>query len=230
MKKLITTLSMIFLIIGIMISSLEFLSFRKSYFHKMYKQLEVAETIGITAAELDYSTDYLLDYINDKHLDLDIDVVVEDESVQMFNQKEKDHMVDVKDLFLRVDQIKNIFLIVGVLGIILSFVIQKKSKLIYFKNNLKYAMIGLFSVLGAIGLFALIDFSSFWILFHETLFTNDLWLLDPRTDRLIMMVPEAFFMGLVYQILGSFVIIFLFIFSLYFFLERKVKYDSRRTI
>ena len=66
MKKLITTLSMIFLIIGIMISSLEFLSFRKSYFHKMYKQLEVAETIGITAAELDYSTDYLLDYINDK--------------------------------------------------------------------------------------------------------------------------------------------------------------------
>lgn len=230
MKKLITTLSIIFLIAGIMITSLEFLSFRKSYFHKMYRQLEVAETIGISEAELDVSTDYLLDYINDKHDDLDIIVHVEGEAVQMFNQKEKDHMVDVKNLFMIVDQIKNILFLVGFLGLVSSFFIQKKSRFIYFKESLKYAMIGLFSVFGAIGLFALIDFSSFWILFHETLFTNDLWLLDPRTDRLIMMVPEAFFMGLVYQIIGSFILIFVLILLLYFFLERKVKHDSRRTI
>ena len=230
MKKIISTISIIFLIIGIMITSLEFLSFRKSYFHKMYKQLEVAETIGISETELDYATDYLLDYINDKQEDLDIIVQVDSKPVQMFNQKEKDHMVDVKHLFVLVDKVKNVLLIIGVLGLVVSFLIEKKNKLFYFRDTLKYAMIGIFSVFGAVGLFALIDFSSFWILFHETLFTNDLWLLDPRTDRLIMMVPEAFFMGLVYQILGSFALIFILIFLLYFFLDRKAKYDSRRTV
>ncbi len=40
---------------------------------------------------------------------------------------------------------------------------------------------------------ATLDFYRFFGAFHRLLFTNDLWLLDPRTDLLIQLMPEPFF-------------------------------------
>ena len=37
------------------------------------------------------------------------------------------------------------------------------------------------------------DFSKYFIVFHKIFFNNDLWVLDPRTDMLINIVPEGFF-------------------------------------
>ena len=36
------------------------------------------------------------------------------------------------------------------------------------------------------------DFSDFWTSIHLVSFDNDLWLLDPSKDRLVMLVPESF--------------------------------------
>jgi integral membrane protein (TIGR01906 family) len=37
-----------------------------------------------------------------------------------------------------------------------------------------------------------INFSQLWRLFHLLSFTNELWMLDPSKDYLIMLVPEGF--------------------------------------
>lgn len=37
------------------------------------------------------------------------------------------------------------------------------------------------------------DFTKYFIVFHKIFFNNDLWVLDPRTDMLINIVPEGFF-------------------------------------
>lgn len=53
------------------------------------------------------------------------------------------------------------------------------------------------AVIGTIALlavWALIDFDSLFILFHQVSFTNDLWLLNPATDLLIRLMPVSFFM------------------------------------
>ena len=55
-------------------------------------------------------------------------------------------------------------------------------------------------ILAMVGLYAALDFNTFWTTFHKILFTNDLWLLNPKTDILIMMVPEQFFFDLVMRI------------------------------
>jgi integral membrane protein (TIGR01906 family) len=44
----------------------------------------------------------------------------------------------------------------------------------------------------AIGALALSGFDRTWDCFHEIAFRNDLWRLDPDTDRLIQMFPEPF--------------------------------------
>jgi integral membrane protein (TIGR01906 family) len=58
--------------------------------------------------------------------------------------------------------------------------------------------------LGAFAIWAAVDFDGAFTFFHRLLFTNDLWLLDPRTDLLIRICPESMFaaMGLRIALLG----------------------------
>jgi integral membrane protein (TIGR01906 family) len=42
-------------------------------------------------------------------------------------------------------------------------------------------------------IWALIDFDGLFLLFHYISFSNNLWILDPSKDYLIMMFPEGFF-------------------------------------
>jgi len=45
----------------------------------------------------------------------------------------------------------------------------------------------------ALSFLALTNFESTFTKFHEIMFTNNLWLLNPATDKLIVMYPENFF-------------------------------------
>src|SRR3989337_2913922 len=49
-------------------------------------------------------------------------------------------------------------------------------------------------LLASLALLALTDFSGAFLQFHYLAFSNDLWQLDPRTDNLIRMFPEGFFL------------------------------------
>jgi integral membrane protein (TIGR01906 family) len=48
------------------------------------------------------------------------------------------------------------------------------------------------AVLGTLGLVVLTGFDAAFERFHLIAFDNDLWQLDPDTDRLIQMFPEGF--------------------------------------
>ncbi|MGX8706022.1 MAG: TIGR01906 family membrane protein, partial [bacterium] len=50
--------------------------------------------------------------------------------------------------------------------------------------------------LGLFALYAALNFDAAFTLFHKLLFSNDLWLLDPRTDVLIRICPESMFMDM----------------------------------
>ena len=50
--------------------------------------------------------------------------------------------------------------------------------------------------LGVLAVWAGIDFNEAFNFFHEILFTNDLWLLNPATDLLIRICPISMFMAM----------------------------------
>ena len=58
---------------------------------------------------------------------------------------------------------------------------------------------------GAMATYIALDFEGAFIAMHRLLFTNDLWLLDPRTDLLICLMPEEMFISLAVR-LGLYVI------------------------
>lgn len=89
---------------------------------------------------------------------------------------------------------------------------------------------GLFSAL-ICSLAALIstDFTKYFVIFHQIFFDNDLWILDARTDLLINIVPEPFFMDTAARIAMLFAGSVLCIFFLSLFLlvrNRKLTYKG----
>ena len=69
-------------------------------------------------------------------------------------------------------------------------------------------------IAGVLGLWIMSDFTAFWTNFHRLFFSNDLWLLNPATDRMIQMFPEPFFFAMVSRIVLAFAIVFLTLFGL----------------
>lgn len=91
-------------------------------------------------------------------------------------------------------------------------------------SGFKQVLMSLGIIVAGIVVYAVIDFSRFWVLFHEIFFTNDLWLLDPNVSVMINMFPEEFFNGMVMRIILTFILCFLVMVRLYIFMANKLKF------
>ena len=118
-----------------------------------------------------------------------------------FNEREILHMRDVQVLFKFGFDLKYITIILSI-GILIYLSILGDRQLIG-----KIIFKGLFVnwiIMGILGVMIYFDFSKYFTYFHYIFFTNDLWLLDPRTDLLIQMLPENFFSSMATNIALSF--------------------------
>ncbi len=218
-------------IVNLFISAIFTLSFNQRYYDKMYDKLEVAETIGISDKELGRATSTLLEYIKGHRDTLDLIVEIDGNDVEMFNQREKDHMIDVKVLYQNVFLFRSVTSIFVAIMILFSIGVGDYVNFKLNRNILQSSLIFLLIVVGFVGSYAVLDFESFWISFHKLIFTNDLWLLNPNVDRLIMMVPYEFFLGLVMQIVAAITVICGLCISAWYYLNKVViKNDSRSTL
>lgn len=105
-----------------------------------------------------------------------------------FNQKEQHHMADVQDLF----RVCRFVAWLG-WGIVIFGGLSARRKLAW--RTFRRTLIAILATVTLIIIAACIDFDSLFILFHKVAFTNDLWLLDPRTDLLIRLMPIEFFVS-----------------------------------
>ena len=93
------------------------MAFNDSFYAHEYEINHVKEVIGISCDDLNKATEVLLDYIKDDIDNLDVEVVINGQQKQMYNQREIDHMVDVKALYLNVRNISyGAFALVVIIG------------------------------------------------------------------------------------------------------------------
>lgn len=206
------------LIIIIILGSIFFHSFNRGFYITQYKLLNTAESMNISDNELTTSTGVLLDYIMGNRDNLEVNL---ESGEPFFNQKEVDHMVDVRGLYQGAHLV---FIISLVLFIALTiFYINQGSEVFWFtlKQSYKTAFILFGGIIGLIALYAAIDFDGFWTNFHHVFFRNDLWLLDPTTDRLIQLVPLPFFNQLIRNIIFTIVFLLILITLLVLFFPRQ---------
>lgn len=187
-----SVLSGIFLVIGVILNCVNFFCFYRPFYEREYEKLATAQRMGMSQEDLEKATEALLDYLKGERQDLLVQGVVHGQERQIFNEREIAHMADVKNLYLWAMRIGNCALAVSVLFYLTAWFSQQDKKSIlsgYISGN--WILFGLIAVLG---IYAALDFNNFWTNFHHVFFTNDLWLLDPREDLLIQMVPEQFFL------------------------------------
>lgn len=196
------------LIIALLIVSIEMFAINQGFFESEYSKLETAQSIGISEQDLTEVTHKLINYTTDADSNLDIQAEIGGEMQEVFGEREKDHMVDVKALYLAARNVRTYCLVGAVALIIIAFLIAKGQALKTLCKAFLYVSGVFVLIVGALGIYAAVDFTSFWVSFHHLFFTNDLWLLDPATDVLIMMVPQQFFSDLVARIIIRFVSIF----------------------
>lgn len=198
-NKILFTLVLIFLPVILLLSSVEKVAYDIDYYKSQYEKYNIYRNIGIDEIELIKSTESLLDYIRGKRNNLDFEAEVKGEKVEFFSPRDKLHMIDVKYLFQLGHIIRN-GLILLMTFIIILIKINIKLKINIEKCLLFSSIIGIMPFIIIIILIN-IDFNRYFTVFHEIFFSNDLWLLDPSTDRLVNIFPEEFFANTAIRIL-----------------------------
>ena len=113
--------------------------------------------------------------------------IADGELIETFQPHEQQHMADCRALF-RLD--RRVLYAGAMLSAALFAVALGRRRLF------KGCLVGLGAVMVLVALVAMaamIDFDRLFILFHKLSFANDLWLLNPRTDMLIRLMPIGFF-------------------------------------
>lgn len=186
----------------LLMTSIQAVTFDKSFYKSQYGRLKVAEDIGIKQPELFRVTWELLDYIKGSRETLDdIKAEIRNEARLVFNTREKDHMVDVRDLYLFGYILRNYAVILIVILSAILYFNSNRRPFGYFARSFIAASALLLLLLGTLYILIQSNFTYYWDLFHHIFFKNDLWILDPRTDILIQMVPEPFFYSAVTRVL-----------------------------
>ena len=205
--------------------SLEIITFSDWVYEYNWTRNQISQNTGIKIDQLNQVSDQIKDYFRNDQVKLEVLLQQPGKEVlNLFNQKEIDHMVDVKNLI----KTTILFERTGLILLIIFFVFYLfREGYISFYENLKRIMLVSFliwSILLFLIVFGMIvDFNYTFTLFHKIMFTNDLWILDPNSDFLIMIYPQRFFLEISAAIIILFILINLIIF-LSFYSFRKFIY------
>ncbi|MDF2591043.1 MAG: integral rane protein [Clostridia bacterium] len=187
------------LILLLLFTNVQQIAFDRGYFNEQYEKYQIAQSIGVSEIDLMTATDNLLNYIDGKREDINFQMTIEGVPQEFFSERDKLHMIDVKNLFVQGKLIRNIAFVYCLVYAIAFFFIAKSKRKV-FSKLLIYTFIGGLIPIVILGILMSIDFYKYFTIFHEIFFNNDLWQLEPAKDRLINMYPEAFFSDIAFKI------------------------------
>lgn len=210
-------------ILIILITSIDHNCFDKGFYAKEYKELNTAQSLGMTEKDLNNATYTLLDYLKEDRDDIQVEISLKGIKTEAFNEKEASHMVDVRNLYQFALFLRKACC--AILLISLVYLIYQYRSGVYTHLSITYmkAAILFFVFFALVGFWAYADFDAFWTAFHRLAFRNDLWLLDPSTDLMINLFPSEFFFKLVFRIVTGFAIGFAGLFAIsYVYLRHQL--------
>lgn len=207
MKKFFTTFLIIIQCFSLFISSILavifYVCFDLNFYKDFYQKENLASSIGTSSDNLINNTQNLLNYLNKK----------EQLNTDWFSEKDILHMVDVQNLYTFSHNIMIYCFITFILSTIIIILNLRGKSLLYITKIFNKVLLLFIVLIGGLSTIIAYSFNSFWIKFHTTLFSNDLWLLSPSESNLIKMVPEEFFISLITKIIIYILILFILLFT-----------------
>ncbi len=191
------------------LADIEIVAYHRAPYQASFAANGTPASLGLTQDQLWGVMRRVLDYSTGHRADLQFDWAAVDGGSPgrpAFGQRELDHMVDVRALFALGSKVRWAALAAALVGTVLVFVLLRPDRRRALGRLASGLILGsALSMLawGVLAFAVLRGFGDFWTTFHETLFTNDLWLL-PVNSLLIRMLPEDLFRRLALEIVGLF--------------------------
>ena len=153
------------------------------------------ETTGLPAGDYEGVCRMTAAYLTGKTDRFQYEILRPDgQTVPCFNEREAAHMADCRGL-IRLDRIVLWVALGGAAGLTAWGGFRREGRKAFCRGILRGLLAAGFAA-AALLAWALVNFDGLFITFHRVAFSNDGWLLDPRTDLLIRLMPESFFVRL----------------------------------
>ncbi|MDO5026221.1 MAG: TIGR01906 family membrane protein [Tissierellia bacterium] len=180
-----------------------------NYYHDYQVENQIDLRTGKKQDELDIISRDLINYL---------DMGQDDLLTRHFNEREIAHMRDVFGLYELNRKITDVSLTIIIVSLFINIIFKNKDMV---TKKTAYYLIALISVAILFAILASGNFNKYFVAFHELFFDNDLWLLDPKTDLMIQMLPLGFFIGMaknifIYFALAIFLVLLILLFDVYF--------------
>lgn len=170
-----------------------------SVYEKEYEKYDVLSDLDMTMEDVMHVTREMMVYLRGDRDTLSVVTTVEGTEQDFFNEQDRFHMGEVRDLFIGGLNIRTGAAAVAL--ICLVFLVVSKARLRKILARSYQIALG---ITGAavlfIGIAAVVDFNAVFVQFHHIFFDNDLWLFDPAEDYMIRMLPEGLFADMVLRI------------------------------
>lgn len=193
-------LAWLLVILALLMLCLRFTINNPAYFRKTYEAMDIEAKIGISAEDSTRAIMAMIDYMEERRDSIQLEISEYGQTVEMFNQQEIDHMVDVRSLyqtFARAEYMGLLMLLVLGRALWRARRREQAGLLGALRGGWWRALAVFGCLLLLLGAYALIDFYDFWTRFHHVFFTNDLWLMDYNTCRMIRICPLELFSGII---------------------------------
>lgn len=172
---------------------------KDSFLHETNRKLHIAEYLQMSEEDLDAVTTSMVSFVMGKKEELQVQVEMAGIERGFFNEKEIVHIEDVRDLIVNL----RIFIIIcSIIFCSGTFYLWKKKRL---QDLAKGYFIGLFFVFVlalVIGILAVTDITMVINGFHYLFFDNDLWIMNPATDKVIYLFTEDMYFDAIIRIGG----------------------------
>ena len=183
------------LFLAILLSNALIIINTDSFYEFEFNKNNTSLKTGINHSDLFIVVDNIQDFFNEKsNGKIQMTTYINGIEKKLFNSKEIRHMIDVKNLILNI-KFFNYLLWTTVIVILLIKISLSKDKILNtFRVIAKSYFIYSVSILISALILLALSFRWIFYFFHIISFNNNLWILDPRTDYLIKIFEEVFFM------------------------------------
>ena len=174
-------------------------------YRQEYEKYDVLSELDMTMDDVMYVTHEMMDYLRGEGDTLSVVTTVEGQEQDFFNEQDRFHMGEVRELFIGGLNIRFGACVAAVLCVLLVVITRADIKKVVPRSyRIALGVTGAAVIL--IGIAAVVDFNAVFVQFHHIFFDNDLWIFDPAEDYMIRMLPEGLFYDMVMRIGAIFVV------------------------
>lgn len=206
--KVCIAISLVLMMLVIILLSVGAFSGNRRWLEREYEKLDINGYTGMSTEDQVRAFMQMVDFMKGKTDTMDVKVTVDGEEMLMYNEREISHMHDVRDLYRGLTVFKYCACAFMLLTVVLGVIAFRTRAEIRESNAFaaKAAVIAFCCVFGFIlllGLWALIDFDSFWAAFHIVFLDLESSTFDPAVSRMIRICPAELFCDMVIRIFAA---------------------------